>query len=212
MLTEEDLARILPTLPRIMVHGPWTRAIGYHLLQGPPPVESVGNPSQSLWAGGSKQEGVRFTPKGSFASIYLASDPITALTETKIIFSHSHFSKITTRFPPYILFTVEGVIPDVLDLTSSEIQKALGTTSQELTGSWAIQQEQSLKGIGSLPPTQILGRAAHSSGVICGLKYESAKNVGSGHCFVIFPECLSSGFLEIYDPGGILRDRYPRNP
>lgn len=210
MLPEEELARILPTLPRITVHGPWTRAIGYHLLQGPPPGEPVGNQSQPLWAGGPKLEGARFTPKGGFASVYLASDPVTALTETKIVFLPPHLSNITVRFPPYMIFTVEGVIPDVLDLTSGEIQKVLGTTLQELTGSWAIQQEKFLKGIGSLPPTQILGRAAHSSGVIFGLKYESAKNAGSGHCFVIFPECLSSGFLEIYDPGGILRDRYPK--
>ena len=39
--------------------------------------------------------GARFTPKGSFSSIYLASDPITALMEIVSVFDHPMGSFIT---------------------------------------------------------------------------------------------------------------------
>jgi len=37
--------------------------------------------------------GARFTPKGSFSSIYLASDPITALMEIVSVFDHPNWAR-----------------------------------------------------------------------------------------------------------------------
>lgn len=80
MLPADQLAVALPTANLRAVHGPWSRCVGYRHLLGPPPGATGGIP-QPLWGGAAKLAGARFTPKGGFDSLYLASDPVTALTE-----------------------------------------------------------------------------------------------------------------------------------
>ena len=43
MLSEPKLTRKLSALPRVMLHGPWVRAVGYHLPKGhrPEPHQAV---------------------------------------------------------------------------------------------------------------------------------------------------------------------------
>ena len=50
MDTPDRLRRVLPTLPRITIHGLWSRAIGFHLLNAPPPGASPprSDPSRPL--------------------------------------------------------------------------------------------------------------------------------------------------------------------
>ena len=212
MLFPGDLQSILPTLHRITVHGPWTRALGYHLLQGPPPGTPLGNRPQPLWPGGAPLMGARFTPRGTFGSIYLASDAITALLEATVVLQHPHAPGFTLRTYPWTVFAVDGVVTDILDLSEPTVWPSLNTSLQELTGDWAYGQDQFLLGRGPLPPTQVLGQAAYNSGVIAGLKYPSAKNVGKGEGLVVFSDRLVPGGpsqLEVYDPNQLLKDRRP---
>src|SRR5947209_2323220 len=72
-------------------------------------------------------------------------------------------------FEPQVLMTVDGVLTDVLDLTNPSTQTALGTSHQELTGPWLVQQSSYLAGQGRLPPTQVLGQQAFAAGRLVGL-------------------------------------------
>ena len=94
---------------------------------------------------------------------------------------------------------------DLLDLTDAATLTALGTTAQEVTGTWATTPH---------PPTQLLGQLAYDlasiAGInIAGIKYASAKHPG-GLNLVVFPDRLSiadGNFLEVYDPHGNLAQR-----
>ena len=210
MLSPARLARVLPRLPRVSVHGPWSRAIGYHLLQGPPPGSPCGARPEPLWPGGAAMRGARFTPRGGFGTIYLAGDPVTALLEVNAVFSHPNVPPVTLRLPPWALLTVEGIVDDVLDLTDPALQKRIGTNLQELTGEWQIPQSIFVKGKGPRPPTQALGQVAHATGKIRGLKFPAAKNLPTGIGLAIFADRLRPpNFLEVYDPLGHLVDRRP---
>ena len=81
MLPESDLRRVLPSLPRIDVRGPWFRYLLHRYLQGPPPGAPPGSLPQPLWPGGPPALGARFTPKGGFDTVYLALDQDTAADE-----------------------------------------------------------------------------------------------------------------------------------
>ena len=210
MLPESDLRVVLPGLPLISEGGPWTRALGYHLLQGPPP--GSGGPPQPLWPGGPILGGARFNLKGSSGGIYLASDPITALKEVDAILNRTALPPFTIQTPPWAVFAVKGVLERILDLTDLRVQAELRTSLSELTGQWRVPQARYLRGEGPLPPTQHLGQVAYETGSILGMKYDSAKNEGEGFNFVVFSDRLASGrssFLEVYDPHDYIRQRVP---
>jgi hypothetical protein len=97
MHASERLVKVLRTLPLLNIHGPWSRAIGLHLLKDPPPGAPGGSPPQPLWPGGAAQNGARFTPKGSFGSVYLADDPVTALHEVVSVFAPPHGPLVTIK-------------------------------------------------------------------------------------------------------------------
>jgi len=116
------------------------------------------------------------------------------------------------RFEPQVLMTVDGILTDILDVTDRQVQIALGTTLQELTGDWVVQQADYLAGKGPMSPTQILGQAAYEVGGIVGLKYSSSKNVAGGSGIVVFSDRLAQGksYLEVFNkPSGGLRQRLP---
>lgn len=212
MLPEAELRAVLSALPLIDVTGPWTRVIGYHLLQGPPPGGSPGDPPQPLWPGGPGLRGARFTPKGGFGSIYLASDPVTALGEVGAIFENPAAPPANFRTPPWTVFTVEGVIERALDLTDQRNMDRLGTSLSELTGDWRYPQALFLRGSGPIPPTQLLGKIAFEATGVSAIQYHSAKKPGGGLGIVVFADRLASGgsgFLQVYDPQGLIRQRLP---
>jgi len=212
VLPEPALRRALHLVPLTSAGGPWTRALGYHLLQGPPPGGAPEDPPQPLWPGGPIRTGARFNLRGSFGSVYLASDPRTALDEVEAILERPGLPAMTMRTPPWVLFAVEGFLEKVLDLTQPAIQSRLGTSLAELTGDWRFSQALHLRGEGPLPPTQLLGQLAYESGRIGAIKYHSAKNIGQGFGFVVFSDRLHTrraGFLEVYDPHERIRQRLP---
>jgi hypothetical protein len=113
--------------------------------------------------------------------------------------------------PPWVLFAVAGVVAEILDLSNANIQSALNTNLQEMTGNWSYSQEQFLKNLGPLPPTQVLGQAAYDSGVITGIRYPSAKSPQST-CLVVFTDRLkinNQNSLKVYDPNGFLSGQLP---
>jgi len=197
MLPPLQLAGALEISRRGTARGPWSRAIGYRHLLGPPPGQT--GPPQPLWGGAAKVAGARFTPQGSFDSIYLALDPITAFIEVSALILLPG-GPVPVRSAPWVVITVDGVMNNLLDLTDPATQTTLGTTAEELAGNWATTPH---------PPTQLLGQLAYDSGHIAGLKYASAKHPG-GMNFVIFPDRISrasGSYLEVYDPHGNIAQR-----
>lgn len=201
LLPRPQLDAALLTLPRVSVHGRWTRTVEFKHLTGSAP--------QPLYAKGAPAVGARYTPVGGADSIYLSSDPFTALIEVQAVFLHKHAPPFTIKTPPWVLFAVDGVVTEVVDLCDASVQATLGTSFQELTGDWATPQANFLARLGALPPTQVLGQAAHDSGVIHGLCFPSAKNPGGGVNVVVFKDRLVAGgpdWLEVQQP---LKARLP---
>ncbi len=210
MLDEAGLREKIPQIARVTAHGFWSRAVRFHHLLGPPPGAS--GPPQPLWPGAAAINGGRFTPRGSFGSIYLATDPVTALLEAQATLQNPRGPSFTLRTPPWTVFAVEGVLTDLVDLTDATVQGSLGTNLQELTGAWVLLQDSHLRGLGPPPPTQRLGQAAYESLVVRGLKYHSVKNLGQGEAIVVFSDRLmadSTSYLEVWDPEGVLKQRMP---
>jgi RES domain-containing protein len=197
MLPLRQLAAALANVQLTSARGPWSRAIGYRYLLGPPP--GLTGPPQPLWGGAAKLAGARFTPQGAFDSIYLAHDPITAFIEVSALVLLTG-GPVPVRSAPWVVVTVEGILNSLLDLTDHAILAALGTTEQEMTGTWVKS---------SRPPTQWLGQLAYDSGRIAGIKYASAKHPG-GLNLVVFPDRIpvaTGSFLQVYDPHGNLAQR-----
>jgi RES domain-containing protein len=198
MLPANRLATALAKAKLISVHGPWSRAVAYrHLLLGAPGLRAKPRP---LWGGAAQIRGARFTPKGSFNAVYLASDSITALAEVQALafLSGGRFQPLT---PPWVLMSVDGVVSSVLDLTDRATRALCGTTEQEMTGAWDT---------ASLAPTQWLGQVAADTGDIVGIRYPSARNLDGGVNLVVFPDRLKltkADYLEVYDPHGHLAQR-----
>ena len=199
MLPPLQLAAALKRATLVSAHGPWFRAIGYRHLLGPPPGRTA--PPQPLWGGAAKLQGARFTPSGGFDSIYLANDPITAFIEVSALILLPD-GPVPVRSVPWVVITVDGIVNNLLDLTDPATLAALGTTAQEMTGTWVATPH---------PPTQLVGRLAYDSGRISGIKYASAKNPG-GINLVVYPNLLAiaaGNYLEVYDPHGHLAQRLP---
>ena len=197
MLPPLQLAAALAKAQLASAHGPWSRVIGYRHLLGPPPGQT--GPPQPLWGGAARITGARFTPVGSFDSIYLTHDPITAFIEVSALILLPG-GPVPVRSAPWMVISVDGILDGLLDLTDPATLAALGTTAQEMTGSWVAAPH---------PPTQLLGQLAYDSGHIGGIKYASAKHPG-GINLVVFPDRISSAagnFLEVYDPHGNLAQR-----
>lgn len=197
MLPAAELAAALSNARLRAMHGPWSRCVGFRHLLGPPPGGS--GPPQPLWGGSSKIKGARFTPKDGFDSLYLASDPLTALTEIYALVVLPG-GPVPMRAAPQVTLSVDGVISRVLDLTDAATLTLLGTNPQEITGTWLNVAQ---------PPTQALAQAAYDSGRIAGIQYPSAK-YPDGVNLVVFPDRLlatPTDYLEAYDPAGLLQQR-----
>jgi len=211
MLSPQELQKLLPTIPRISVSGPWTRALAHKYTVLPPPDSAPGTLPDPLWSGGASKRGSRFTPKEGFESIYLAADPITALMEVSFVFQNPNAAPFTMATPPWVIFAVDGVVTETLDLCDASIQSTLNTSMQELTGDWSYSQALFLNNQGAPPPTQVLGQVAYDSSIVAGIRYPSAKQPQST-CLVVFPDRLimnRQNYLKVYDPNGLLDGRLP---
>jgi RES domain-containing protein len=198
MLSGENLRMALSQATLVAVHGPLSRVVGFRHLLGPPPGLS-GSP-QPLWGGAAKLYGARFTPKGGFDSIYLASDPVTALLEVQALVLLPG-CPLALRTAPWAIVSIDGLVSNVLDLTNPPTLAALDTNEQQVSSPWVTATN---------PPTQLLAQEAWRSGAIAGIKYRSAKHPSNGLNLVVFPNRLSvsrNDYLEVYDPYGHLAQR-----
>jgi|HubBroStandDraft_3_1064219.scaffolds.fasta_scaffold339695_1 RES domain-containing protein len=201
MLAERDLRKALRRVNSQPAHGYYSRFVEFRHLSAGSRASAGPKP---LWSLGSKLYGGRFTPKGSFETVYLAEDPVTAMAEVSGVLYCSQAPMPRTPQPPWVLITVEGILLRVLDLTAPEVQAAVGTNSQELTGAW-----RQVQAAGRLAPTQILGRVCYLSGRFEAIRYPSSKNI-AGVCLGVFTDQLRSpAMIRVLDPHGRLAQRLP---
>jgi RES domain-containing protein len=188
MLPVAQLGRMFARLPPVEYRKNLFRTVRLKFL---------GTPLSGI---GAVKTGARFTPVGGPETIYLAEDPLTAFAE----YHHVNLSLIHDLDDPFIarLAVVAVVVPRaeldptaVLDLTRPEVRGALGTDLVELSSAWAGWTRP------GLPPTQILGREAHVSGLFQAIRFPSARNPG-GICLAVFPDRLPKGgpaYLDLDD-------------
>ena len=109
-------------------------------------------------------------------------------------------ASVPVRSVPWGVITVDGIVNNLLDLTDPATLAALGTTAQEMTGTWVASPYASM---------QLLARLAYDSGRITGIQHASAKHPG-GLNVVVFPDRLpivAGNYLEVYAPHGHLAQR-----
>lgn len=190
MLPVAQLPAALAALPAVEYRKVLYRVIRPRFL--PPAVPAPGTPLTGI---GAKLTGARFTPKGSFDTIYLAEDPLTAFVE----FHNEHFRlmrrkddehavrlPIVATLAPHATFTVGGI----LDLTRREVRAKLGTSLEELAKPWRTAVS---------PATQALGEEAERTGRFVGIRFFSVRNPG-GVCLAIFENRLrAKGGTDLLD-------------
>lgn len=205
MLPEAELKVALGQITPISVHGPFSRCVAFqHLVSKPGPASTLSKP-KPLWGLGSAASGARFTPRGSFETVYLAGDPITALAEVAGVFIHPQVPAVTLQTQPWVIMSVRGILLSVLDLTDEDVAARLGSNRQELTGAWRLAEVETRN-----VPTQMLGHACYQSGRFDAIRYFSSKNSPTGVCVAVFPDRLTgTAFIEVYDPNGNLVQRIP---
>jgi RES domain-containing protein len=185
------------------VDGPWLRGVDADLLTEPPPGFPAGSPPRPLWAGGAKLKGGRFTPKGSFETLYLASDLLTLGIEMGKVFPRGGPISGAPLPSPFTTVHVAGRVRSVLDLTSAAARRKLRTTVAEITGPWRLEAN---------PVTHELARAAVESRRILAILAPSAANRRHGTILALFTELLPlfpPSHVRAEDASGRLAQRLP---
>lgn len=201
MLADAELRRAIQTVPLVERAGPWVRAIDARYLTAAPPGAPPGSPPQPLWGGGARLHGGRFTPKGSFDTLYLASDLVTAGLEIGAVFGP--VGAVSATKDPFTVVTVNGSLTAVLDLTDEAVRETLQTTLPELTGPWRIARDR---------PTHRLARAAFEGERVGAIAAPSAKHAAAGVVTAIFVERLAEfppSYVEAIDSSGHFAQRLP---
>ena len=136
-----------------------------------------------LSAAGSLQRSGRYHRAGTFAVLYFALERETVLYETG--------QRLRTAAGLYdtAVLTHETVeiavhLLHVVDLTDATVVESLGTSLQELTGSWELYADDRAGA-----PTQVLGETAFATGTISSLRYPSARHSGRAN-LAVFPARL----------------------
>jgi RES domain-containing protein len=162
-----------------------------------------GRKTEVLAGLGAKMLGGRFTPRGTFETLYVATTAATARIEAESRITASGVVDAPSK--PYVHFVVRGRLQKVLDLTDAGVLVTLKTTEDEMTGPWILGQIQ-----GDEAPTQILGRVVHTVRRIEAILFPSSKDRPEGRCLAVLPDQLKRGsFLEIVDETGLVKERLP---
>ncbi|NEP42967.1 MAG: RES family NAD+ phosphorylase [Okeania sp. SIO2H7] len=197
MLTVNELIPILAYLPTVPAGGVASRSIAERFAdtplstQGPLIVGGRYNPPRSLL--------------GGFGALYLADTADTARREVKTLVDTAVGLYRVEAAAPRIEFSIEYQFNSVLDITDPNIQTAVGTNLQELTGLWIP-----FNSGGDIAPTQVLGVAAHRLQTIEALKVYSVYGGGRAYNIVAFTDRLFPGsFLRAYDESGTMSAQLP---
>ena len=186
MLVGKDLESALSDLNPT----PWT-GVAYRLI----PAQFAGTALSSI---GSFKRGGRYNPREAFEALYLADTPVTALQEINFI-KVTDAAILSVKSSPRLLLSVEIALAAVLDLASPQVQGALSTNLQELTGSWLVMNVN-----GQTAPTQLLGAAGYAHGSFEALRVPSAQDPQATN-LVIFPDRLRvESRVRVYDDSGLI--------
>jgi RES domain-containing protein len=152
---------------------------------------------------GSLRTGGRYNQRGRFEALYLASSPVTALQEVEALVETAAGLQ-GVKGPPRILLSVEYHLQWVVDLTDAAVQRAVGTTFDELCAPW-----RPLNAAGHRAPTQLLGEVVRDAGTIEGLSAPSARDPSTAN-LVVFPDRLrADSSLRVFDDSGLIDAHLP---
>ncbi|MFL5538673.1 MAG: RES family NAD+ phosphorylase [Longimicrobiaceae bacterium] len=200
----DDLAYAISAAPLRGIDMTLCRAVRAHHLEKSPP--------EPLYFEGSARVGARFTPLGGPAGLYLAADQVTAFAEIRdLFFDSKRIPRGLKPHDPIVLVYVRTVVNGILDLTDASVRRRLRVGRAALRGSWRRAMHAYLAGRGSLPFTQQLALAAHLTGRVSGIWYDSTR-AHRGHCLVVFPDRLSAAagdLVEVHDTTGKYAQRLP---
>jgi RES domain-containing protein len=197
VLTIDTLVNVLRTLPTYAVKGAAYRSILTIFANAPLSVQGA------LLFGG--RYNVRQSLPQGFGALYLADSRETARREVRTVVDTAVGIYKVSNPPPRTEFSVDYSLNSVLDMTDPNIQTALETNFQELTGLWV-----ELNNRGQIAPTQVLGRAAYELETIEALKVHSVWGGANAYNIVVFTDRLSSGsFLRALDESGTIQARLP---
>jgi hypothetical protein len=118
-------------------------------------------------------------------------------------FEHG-FPVSTEEHDPILTIAVRASVSHVLDLTDGDTGIALHPSDAELHADWEHELDEYPKARGTMPATQLLALAAHSSGLVSAIEYPSART-GFGVDLVVFPDRLDAAagdFLQVIDTTG----------
>lgn len=201
----DELAYAIASMPLRGIDQTLCTAVRAHYLEKSPP--------EPLYFEGSARVGARFTPLGGPAGLYLAADQVTAFAEIRdLFFDSGHIPRGLKPHDPVVLLYVRTVVDGILDLTDTNVRRRVRVSRAELHGSWRRAMHAYLAGRGPMPLTQQLALAAHLTGRVSGIWYDSARAPG-GRCLIVFPDRLSAAagdLVEVHDTSGRYAQRLPR--
>lgn len=190
-VSKDLLAKIKPR----QFSGGVYRFIGSRLLSAP------------LASAGSKLQGGRFNPPGSFEVLYTALAAHTALAEREGILLRDAAIKAARAIRTGVLLRIACHLISVLDLTDERVRQRLEISLADLTGPWLpwnARPDAPSDALGTTAPSQRIGLAVYVSRRFEAILAPSAKDA-KGCCLAIFPDRLQPGSrVVIDDPQGII--------
>jgi RES domain-containing protein len=155
------------------------------------------NTTDLLSGVGSKSNGARYTPKGSFPTVYGSLDPDTAMHEALAF--HRRAGIPVEQAMPRVFVSMRVALRRILPLTDRRTRALLRLSVRRLTRvRWQDEQDSGREAL-----TQAVGRIARELGFE-GLLVPSAQ--GAGQNLVLFPDRLLPGSrLEIINAGQLRR-------
>jgi len=165
VLSERELRRALRRKPLIGAGGPFHGFVDLWFVH----QSLAGGRGTEILAGlGAKMLGGRFTPRGAFETLYVATTAETARIEAESRITVSGVVRAPSK--PYVHFMVCGRLQKVLNLTDARVLETLKTTAEEMTASWVMGQIQ-----GDGAPTQMLGRVVILPGELKRFSFRPAR-------------------------------------
>ena len=200
MLSEDELRRALRRVPLIGTDGPFHLFVDLWFVH----QNLAGGRKTEVLAGlGAKMFGGRFTPRGTFETLYVATTAATARIEAESRITASGVVDAPTK--PYVHFVIRGQLQMVLDLNDPSVLQMLKTTVEEIAAPWVMDQAQ-----GKEARMQVLGRVVHDVRRIEAILFPSSKDRPEGRCLAVLPDRLKRGSsLEIVDETGLVKERLP---
>jgi RES domain-containing protein len=200
VLSEDELKRALRRVPLIGADGPFHRFVDLWFVH----QNLAGGRKTEVLAGlGAKMIGGRFTPRGAFETLYVATSAETARIEAESRITASGVVGSPTK--PYVHFVIRGQLQMILDLNDPSVLQALKTTVEEIVAPWVMDQTH-----GREARTQVLGRVVHTIRKIEAILFPSSKDRPEGRCLAVLPDRLKRGSsLEIEDETGLVKERLP---